>query len=74
MQNLITLLSLLVLLPSIYFAYSLYKEQEFRIKADQFIEKEFIEKGNTLVYKKINFLSNPQENRIGFLKEKFYSR
>ncbi len=70
-QNLITLLSLLVLLPSIYFAYSLYKEQEFRIKADQFIEKEFIEKGNTLVYKKINFLSNPRKIELAFLKRNF---
>ncbi|HCO19935.1 MAG TPA: hypothetical protein DIT47_02245, partial [Flavobacteriaceae bacterium] len=70
-QNLITLLSLLVLLPSIYFAYSLYKEQEFRIKADQFIEKEFIGKGNTLVYKKINFLSNPRKIELAFLKRNF---
>ena len=70
-QNLITLLSILVLLPSIYFAYSLYKEQEFRIKADQFIEKEFIEKGNTLVYKKINFLSNPRKIELAFLKRNF---
>ena len=58
MQNLITLLSLLVLLLSIYFAYSLCKETEFRIKADQFIEKEFIEK-EILWFTKNKFLSNP---------------
>lgn len=70
-QNVVTIVSLLILLPSIYFAYSLYQEQKFRIITDKFINEEFIENGNTLVYKKINFLSNPKKIELAFLRKTY---
>lgn len=58
-----------MLLPSAYFAYTLYNEQKFRQAAESFIDREFVEKGNTLVYKKINFKSRSIE--LAFLKRSF---
>ncbi|MBP7173340.1 MAG: DUF389 domain-containing protein [Cloacibacterium sp.] len=51
----ITALTILILLPSIYFAYALFHEQKFKQLTDDFIQKEFVDKGYTVVYKKTNF-------------------
>lgn len=51
----ITTLTILILLPSIYFAYALFHEQKFKQLTDDFIQKEFVDKGYTVVYKKTNF-------------------
>jgi uncharacterized hydrophobic protein (TIGR00271 family) len=59
----------LMLLPSAFFAFTLYKEQKFRQSAESFIEHEFVEKGNTLVFKKINYKSKVIE--LAFLKRAF---
>lgn len=59
----------LMLLPSAYFAFTLYKEQKFRQSAESFIEQEFVEKGNTLVFKKINY--NSKSIELAFLKRAF---
>ncbi len=69
-QNIVTIVSVLILIPSVYFAYSLYKEQKFRQEVNQFIEKEITDKGNTLIYKKINFLSNPKKIELALLSKK----
>ncbi|MEP6713901.1 MAG: TIGR00341 family protein, partial [Ferruginibacter sp.] len=45
----VTAIVFLMLLPSAFFAVSLYKEQQFKQVANNFIEKEFVENGNTLV-------------------------
>lgn len=70
-QNIVTIVSTLVLIPSIYFAYSLYQEQKFRLEVNDFLEKEIIEKGNTLIYKKINFLSNPKKIELALLSKNY---
>jgi uncharacterized hydrophobic protein (TIGR00271 family) len=59
----------LMLLPSVFFAFTLYKKQKFRQSADRFIEHEFVEKGNTLVFKKIDFPTKSIE--LAFLKRGF---
>jgi uncharacterized membrane protein len=59
-QNIVTIVSVLILIPSVYFAYSLYQEQKFRQEVNEFIENEIVDKGNTLIYKKVNFMSNPK--------------
>lgn len=51
----ITTLTVIMLLPSAYFAFVLYEEQRFKQSIDQYIEQEFNEKGNTVVYKKTKF-------------------
>lgn len=65
----ITALIILMLLPSAWFAFTLYKEQKFRQSADSFIEQEFVDKGNTLVFKKINYTAKSIE--LAFLKKAY---
>jgi len=61
----------LMLLPSTYFAYCSLQEQKFRKNAELFIEKEFIEKGHVLVFKKLNYTSSNQKIEVGFLKKQY---
>lgn len=70
-QNIVTIVSVLVLVPSVYFAYSLYQEQKFRLEVNAFLEKEITEKGNTLIYKKVNFLSNPKKIELALLSKNY---
>lgn len=67
----VTAIVSLVLLPSGFFAFTLYKEQHYKQLANNFIEKEFIEKGNTLVYKKINYTSTSRTIELAFLEKMF---
>ena len=69
-QNIVTIVSVLILIPSVYFAYSLYKEQKFRQEVNEFIENEIVDKGNTLIYKKVNFMSNPKTIELALLGKK----
>lgn len=61
---------MLILIPSVYFAYSLYQEQKFRQEVNEFIENEIVDKGNTLIYKKVNFMSNPKTIELALLGKK----
>ena len=69
-QNIVTIVSVLILIPSVYFAYSLYQEQKFRQEVNEFIENEIVDKGNTLIYKKVNFMSNPKTIELALLGKK----
>jgi uncharacterized hydrophobic protein (TIGR00271 family) len=70
-RNLVTFLIVFMLLPSSYLAYSLYCEQQFKKHSDHFIEKEFSEKGYTLVYKKIKYREFPHKIELAFLSKRF---
>lgn len=66
------IITIIVLLPSIYFAIMLYEKQKFIISSKQFIESEFIENGFTLVYQKVHY--NPSSSNIielAFLSDDF---
>ncbi len=67
----ITALVLLMLLPSSFFAYKLYKEQQFKQIANNFINKEFTDNGTILIYKKINYNANPITIELAFLKNSY---
>ena len=67
----VTAIVFLMLLPSAFFAVSLYKEQRFKQLVNNFIEKEFVENGNTLVYKKINYSTTSKTIELAFLKKVF---
>lgn len=67
----ITFIVTVVLIPSAFFAYSLYKKQKFSQLSNTFIEKMFIEKGNTLVYKKVNYSRPSSTIELAFLKGNF---
>jgi len=67
----VTAIVFLMLLPSAFFAFKLYKEQQFKQLANNFIEKEFVENGNTLVFKKINYATTSKIIELAFLKKVF---
>ena len=66
-----TALTLVMMIPSIFFAYKLFDEKKYNQKVDLFIENEFINKGLTVVYKKINLNSNPKNIELAFLRHTF---
>ena len=70
-QYSITILIILLLVPSAYFAWSLYKQQKFTQAVNVFIEKEFIDKGETLIYKKTDYNKNPKTIELAFLSIHF---
>lgn len=67
----ITLLTLSLMLPSIFFAFKLFDEKKYNQKVNQFIENEFTNKGFTIVYKKINLNTNPKNIELAFLRHNF---
>jgi uncharacterized hydrophobic protein (TIGR00271 family) len=64
----ITTLTFLLILPSFYFAFTLYKEQTFKINAENFIEKEFHDK--SLIYLKTKYNPNNKIIELAFLNYK----
>lgn len=67
----ITLVVIFMLVPGIYFAYRLFKEQQYQQTVNDFIEKEFTDKGHTIVFKKTNFNSKPKSIELAFLSKQF---
>lgn len=65
----VTAIIFLMLLPSAYFAFSLYKQQQFKQRVEAFIEKEFTEKGNTIVYKKTSYSTTSSKIELAFLNK-----
>ncbi len=62
---------ILMLIPSAFFAFNLYKEQRFTQLVDTFIEKEFVNNGCTLLYKKLNYSATSKTIELAFLKKVF---
>ena len=67
----ISIVVLLMLLPSTYFAYKLFTEQQYQQSVNKFIEEEFTTKGYTIVYKKTNYNSSPKVIELAFLSKRF---
>jgi uncharacterized hydrophobic protein (TIGR00271 family) len=67
----ITVLTIVMLVPSAYLAYSLYKKQQFKNNAELFIEQEFLAKGYTVVYKKTDFNTSPKRIELAVLTKRF---
>lgn len=67
----ITTLIVIMLVPSIYFAYVLYKQQQYAQAVNNFINHEFVENGNTVVYRKTDFKTEPRTVELAFLYRRF---
>ncbi len=67
----ITALIFIMLIPSAFFAYSLYFQQKFTQSVNLFIEKEFTNNGNTVIYKNTNYKSSPKTIELAFLSKQF---
>lgn len=64
----ITVLILVMIIPSFYLAYTLFQEKKFMSTVEDFINTEFSSRGYTVVYKKLNY--NAQTVDLAFLNKK----
>ncbi|WP_417431479.1 DUF389 domain-containing protein [Halpernia sp.] len=67
----ISILVVIMIVPSFYLAYNLFNEKKFTKTAESFIHREFENQGYTIIYKKINYNSNPKTIDLAFLTKKF---
>ena len=67
----ISLLIIIMIVPSSYLAYNLFNEKKFNKTAELFLQKEFEKQGYTLIYKKLNYNENPKLIDVAFLNKKF---
>lgn len=67
----ITILILLLIVPSIYFAYQLYIQKSYNSRTEVFIQKEFLDNDYPIIYKKIRYNTDPKRIELAFLAKKF---
>lgn len=67
----ITIITLALVLPSIYFAYNLLQEKKYTNKVKQFVQQELSNKGYTVIYEKLHLNSSPKKLELAFLSKKF---
>ncbi|APA93702.1 DUF389 domain-containing protein [Myroides sp. ZB35] len=66
----ISMLILVMIIPSFYLAYTLFQEKKFTKTVEEFIDSEFTDRGYTVIYKKINYNSKPKKVELAFLDKK----
>lgn len=64
---------IVLLVPSLYLAYSLLQEKKFTQNVDRFIKNEFVDKGSIVIYKNVNYKSKPRTIELGFLSQSYDS-
>lgn len=69
----ISVLLIVMVVPSFYLAYNLYYERSFNNNVEKFIDNEFNDNGFTVIYKKLNFNSSPKKIELAFLTKQFDS-
>lgn len=70
-KYIMTILILVMLVPSVWFAYKLFEEKKFNQKVNTYIQNEFTGKGYTILYKKTNYKKTPHQIELAFLSKKF---
>ena len=66
----ISLLTILMIIPSLFLAYKLIEERNYTQNAENFIKSEFTDNGFPVIYKKINYHSLPQKIELVVLIDK----
>jgi len=66
----LTILIIVMIVPSFYLAYNLLNEKKFNQNVEKFINTEFVREGFTVIYKKVNYSSSPREIELAFLSKK----
>ena len=69
----ISVLIIIMIVPSTYLAYNLLKERKYSQNVENFITDEFTKNGYTVIYKKVDYNSNPKTIELAFLSKKFDS-
>lgn len=70
-RNWITVITLMMVIPSAFFAYRFIQQQRYYEKVSQYITEEFENKGNTIVYRKTYYNQNPRRLELAFLTRRF---
>ena len=74
-RNWITIITLSMIVPSIFFAYKFIQEQRFKEKVSGYVQKEIERKNNTIVYQKTNYSATGQRTiELAFLNRKFTAK
>lgn len=66
----ITMLIMVMIIPSCYLAYTLWNEKKFTKTVEEFIGTEFTSRGYTVIYKKIYYHTRPKQVELAFLNKK----
>lgn len=66
----ISVLILVMIVPSVYLAYNLLQEKTYNQKAEEFISDQFTNKGYTIIYKNIKYNANPKQIELAFLSHR----
>jgi uncharacterized hydrophobic protein (TIGR00271 family) len=67
----ISMLTLIMVIPSLFFAFFLLQQQKFDHTINAFIEQEFTQKGYIVVYKKTEYNATPKSVTLAFLSKQF---
>lgn len=67
----ITAILLIMIIPSVYFAYRLFDEKKYIQRTEEFIHKEFPQNEFTLIYKRTDYNSKPKILELAFLSKRF---
>lgn len=70
-HNIITVLVIVMILPSSYLAYDLWKEKEYIQNVERFLDSEFNKKDHAIIFKNIKYHAKPREIELGFLSKNF---
>ena len=74
-RNWITVITVLMIVPSIFFAYRFIEEQRFKEMVKAYVQKEFETKGNTIVYQRTGYSTTAEKTiELAFLSRKFTSK
>ncbi|MFN8416355.1 MAG: DUF389 domain-containing protein [Cytophagaceae bacterium] len=65
----ISFLMTIMVVPSFYLAYNLLQEKKYSKKIENFIEVELLDKGYTIIYKRINYNRIPKTIELAFLNQ-----
>jgi len=67
----ITSLIFIMIVPSCYLAYRLWNEKAYTKTVENFINREFVNNGYMVIYKKISYNENPRKVELALLNKKF---
>lgn len=69
----ISVLIIIMIVPSCYLAYNLLTEKKYTQNVEKFINNEFTKNGYTVIYKKVDYHTNPKSIELAFLSKTFDS-
>jgi len=69
-RNIISVLIILMIVPSTYLAYQMIREKKLKVRLENFVKEEFMDKGQMVIHKKITLFPN-SKLELAFLSKKF---